>query len=163
MILDNLKNSKLYFPLGEGIQKGLKYLTSTDFSNLEPGRYEIDGDKVYAMVQTYNTKPASAGRWEAHKKYIDIQFIAVGKEKIGYTSFEKVINLEEYDEEKDYGIYKGDGNYLIAEEGQFAVFFPTDVHMPSIAINIPKEVKKVVVKVLVENYEEKNEQEMVVI
>ena len=74
-----------------------------------------------------------------------------------------MINLEEYDEEKDYGIYKGDGNYLIAEEGQFAVFFPTDVHMPSIAINIPKEVKKVVVKVLVENYEEKNEQEMVVI
>jgi YhcH/YjgK/YiaL family protein len=163
MIFDNLKNARLYFSLGEGIQKGLQYLASTDFTGLEPGRYDIDGERVYAMVQTYNTKPSSAGKWEAHKKYSDIQYIVSGREKMGFTSSDKVINLEEYDEERDYAIYKGEGNFLIADEGQFAIFFPTDIHMPSLALNIPKEVKKVVVKVLTESGEGNKEQESIVI
>lgn len=150
MVFDRLKNADQYFPLGEGITKALQYLSQTDFTNLEPGKYEIDGENIFALVQTYNTKPFSAGKWEAHKKYIDIQYILSGKEKMGFTETTKVIIMEEYDEEKDYAIYKGEGNFLIADEGHFAIFFPSDVHMPGMAINIPKEVKKVVVKVKTE-------------
>lgn len=150
MVFDRLKNASQYFPLGEGITKALQYLSQTDFTNLEPGKYEIDGENVFALVQTYNTKPFSAGKWEAHKKYIDIQYIFSGKEKMGFTETTKVIVMEEYNEENDYTIYKGEGNFLIADEGHFAIFFPSDVHMPSMAINIPKEVKKVVVKVKTE-------------
>ena len=85
---------------------------------------------------------------------------------MGFTETSKVIVLEEYNEEKDYAIYKGEGNFLIAEEGHFAIFFPSDIHMPSMAINIPKEVKKVVVKVRVkeneENYKEVIENQPVI-
>ena len=158
MIFDRLKNVSQYFPLGEKIAKALQYLSKTDFTNVEPGKYEIDGDNVFALVQTYNTKPFSVGKWEAHTKYIDIQYIVSGKEKMGFTETSKVIVLEEYNEEKDYAIYKGEGNFLIAEEGHFAIFFPSDVHMPSMAINIPKEVKKVVVKVRVKEIEENSKE-----
>jgi YhcH/YjgK/YiaL family protein len=158
MIFDRLKNANQYFTLGEKIAKAFQYLSQTDFTKVEPGKYEIDGDNVFALVQTYNTKPFSVGKWEAHKKYIDIQYIVSGKEKMGFTETSKVIILEEYNEEKDCAIYKGEGNFLIAEEGHFAIFFPSDVHMPSMAINIPKEVKKVVVKVRVKEIEENSKE-----
>jgi len=157
MILDQLKNAKLYFSLGERISKALQYLATTDFSNLEPGRYDIDGDNIYAMVSVYNTKPLSSTKWEAHKKYIDVQYVVSGKEKMGVTSADKVIPMEEYSENNDCTIYKGDGNYIYVDEGSFAVFFPSDIHMPGISVNIPKEVKKVVVKVKIEDVENKEE------
>lgn len=147
MIFDKLNNAHLYFPLGERLTKALQYLKETDFTNLEAGKYEIDGENIFAVVSEYNTKPLSAGKWEAHKKYIDIQYIVSGKEKLGFTESEKVIVMEEYNEDSDYTIYKGDGNFLIADEKYFAIFFPTDIHMPGMAINIPKQVKKVVLKV----------------
>ena len=153
MIFDQLKNASLYFSLGEKFEKAFNYLSNTDFTNLEPGNYEIDGDNIYAIVQSYNTKPSSAGKWEAHKKYADIQYVFSGKEKMGVTSFDKVIQIEGYRVNDDYSIYKGEGNFFIIEEGNFAVFFPTDVHMPSLALNIPKEIKKVVVKVRVADAE----------
>jgi YhcH/YjgK/YiaL family protein len=147
MIFDQLKNAHLYFPLGERITKALQYLSQTDFSSVEPGTYEIDGENIFALVQEYSTRPSSSAKWESHKKYIDIQYIVSGKEKIGFTDSKKVIVIQEYHQNNDIVLYKGEGNYFIAEEGQFAIFFPTDLHMPQLALNIPREVKKVVVKV----------------
>lgn len=154
MVFDKIKNAKLYFSLGEKIRKALQYLAETDFTATLPGKYEIDGANIYAIVDEYNTKPLSAGKWEAHRKYIDIQYIAAGREKIGVSEFEKVIVIEDYDENKDCAIYKGDGNFLLVDEGYFAIFFPTDVHMPGLSINLPKQVKKVVVKVSVDEIKE---------
>ncbi len=154
MVFDKIKNAKLYYSLGEKIQKALQYLSETDFSIIGPGKYGIDGDNIYALVEEYNTKPLSAGKWEVHKKYIDIQYVASGREKIGVSEFEKVIIIEDYDEDKDCAIYKGDGNFLLVDEGHFTIFFPTDVHMPRLSINVPKPVKKVVVKVSVDNIKE---------
>lgn len=151
MIYDQLKNAHLYFNLGNRIQKAFEYLLNTDFTNLDAGKYEIDGDNIYAVIQNYDTKPITAGKWEAHKKYIDIQYIVSGKEKMGYSNSIKMIVTEEYNQEKDVMFLKGNGNFLIAEEGYFALFFPSDVHMPGIAVNLSTPVKKVVVKVKVED------------
>lgn len=147
MIFDQLKNAHLYFSLGTKITKALQYLAQTNFTNVEPGTYEIDGEDIFAIVQLYNTKPSSSAKWEAHKKYIDIQYIVSGKEKIGFTDSKKVIVLQGYHPGNDVSIYKGEGNFLTAAEGQFVIFFPTDIHMPQLALNIPHEVKKVVIKV----------------
>lgn len=147
MIYDNLKNAQIYFPLGEKIQQALTYLQTTDFSKIEPGTYDIVGTDVYAIVSEYNSKPLSSGKWESHKKYIDVQYVYEGKERIGFSESKKMMVLEEYDKRKDVTIHKGEGHFVNVEEGHFLIFFPTDVHMPGIAINIPKAVKKVVVKV----------------
>jgi YhcH/YjgK/YiaL family protein len=154
MIFDQLKHAQIYFPLGARVQKALEYLLNTDFNLIEPGKYEIDGDEIYAVVSQYDTKPASSGRWEAHKRYLDIQYVVEGKEKIGYSFSNKTIVTQNYDEHKDIMFLKGEGQFLSIETGYFAILFPSDIHMPGIAINISAQVKKVVVKVKVNLPEE---------
>lgn len=153
MIFDQLKNAELYFQINNRFRKAFDYLRSNDFDNIEPGKYEIDGEDIYAIVQQYDTKPMSSGKWEAHKKYIDIQFMVSGKEKMGYSHKNKMIVTHEYNSDKDALYLKGEGNFLVAEAGYFAIFFPTDVHMPCIAINLSTPVKKVVIKVKSDLYE----------
>lgn len=154
MIFDQLKNAKLYFSFGERFQKAFEYLANTDFNSLEPGKYEIEGDNIYAIIQEYDTKPITAGKWEAHKKFADIQYIISGKEKMGYSHSNKMIVTQEYNHEKDVLYLKGNGNFLIAEPGYFTLFFPSDIHMPCIALNISTGVKKVVIKVKVDSADE---------
>ena len=153
MIFDQLKNAELYFQINNRFRKAFDYLKSNDFNSIEPGKYEIDGEDIYAIVQQYDTKPMSSGKWEAHKKYIDIQFMVSGKEKMGYSHKNKMIVTHEYNSDKDALYLKGEGNFLVAEAGYFAIFFPTDVHMPCIAINLSTPVKKVVIKVKSDSYE----------
>ncbi|MGK9368754.1 YhcH/YjgK/YiaL family protein [Melioribacter sp. Ez-97] len=149
MILDQIKHTEIYYPLGENFRKAFEFLKSSDLENIDEGKYEIDGDNVFAVVQNYDTKPRTAGKWEAHKKYADIQFIVSGKEKIGFSFPTKMIVTEDYNPDKDLMFLKGEGEFLILESGYFAVFFPTDIHMPGIAVNLSTPVKKVVVKVKV--------------
>ena len=125
-------------------------MKSSAWVNLEPGKYEIDGEDVYAVISHYDTKPITSGKWEAHKKYLDIQYIIEGKEKLGYSFSNKMIVTEEYKEYGDIMFLKGEGNFLTAEAGYFIMFFPTDIHMPGIAINLSTPVKKLVIKVRVD-------------
>lgn len=149
MVVDHLKNSNLYYGLGKEMEKALKYLQQTDFSKLGPGKYEIDGKNVFALVQQYQSKPIEEGKWESHRKYIDIQFISEGIENIGYAFLDDMKVAQEYDEEKDFMLTEGKGSFLTLKSGAFAIFAPDDVHMPGIAVDKPQPIKKVVVKVLV--------------
>jgi uncharacterized protein, YhcH/YjgK/YiaL family len=149
MILDNIKNAHLYYNVSDRLALGLKYLQETDLASLEPGKYEIDGKNVYAAVSAYDSRPVEQGKWEAHKNYIDIQYIISGEEKMGYAHIADMASSTEYNDVKDVEFYKGNGDFFTVKAGFFAVFAPEDVHMPNIAVNEPSAVKKVVVKVLV--------------
>ena len=80
MIKDNSQHIDYYNYLTNDLQMGLKYLKETDFSSLENGKYEISGEKIYAIVQDYTSKPLEEGKFEAHKNHIDIQYIIEGEE-----------------------------------------------------------------------------------
>ena len=150
MIKDTLKNSEFYYGLGERFQKAFEYLKTTNLSEKENGKYEIDGENIYVSVQDYNTKPEEEGKFEAHKKYADIQFIVKGQEKLGYTDIKNCTNLTSYDEKNDIEFLKNSENknhFAYAKEGDFIVFFPQDAHMPCISINENSYVKKAVVKI----------------
>ena len=69
----------------EGIQKALEYLMSRDFTQMEPGTYAIDGKDIYAMVMDITTCASADKRPEIHKKYADVQFVAKGREMLGYA------------------------------------------------------------------------------
>jgi YhcH/YjgK/YiaL family protein len=147
MIIDKIENADVYKNLDEDIYKALDYLVKTDFSNIEKGRYNIDGDLIYALVNEYQTKDESKGKLESHKKYLDVQFVAKGSELIGYAPF---INQEiavPYKDENDIVFYEGEKSYTRLDTGMFAILFPQDLHMPGIKIDDPQDVKKVVVKV----------------
>ena len=149
MIIDKLSNSHLYSGLGERINKAFAYLKQTHFSKLELGKYEIDGNNIFALVNEYNTKDISEGKLEAHKKYIDVQFVTKGSELMGYSPLEDQKVIDEYNEQNDITFFTGEKSFTQVDEGMFAIFFPTDVHLPGIKVNAKSYVKKVVIKVKV--------------
>jgi len=149
MVLDRIENGKAYHGMNARIRKGLEYLRQTDFSKMEPGKYPIDGDDVFALVQDYSSKALEKGDWEAHRKFIDIQFIVRGTEKMGYAPLSDLEPSTPYDETRDFLLLKGAGSFFNAAPGVFAIFAPEDAHMPGVALTEPSPVRKVVVKVRV--------------
>lgn len=146
MVIDQLKNAHHYYNLGEGIAAALRYLQNTDATKVEPGRYVLDGDRLFAMVQQYETKPKAQGFWEAHRKYIDVQYVAQGTEHMGFSHLSQ-LRPQPYDEEKDFLKLEGEGEFVLMQAGTFVILGPEDAHMPGMAVDQPLPVRKVVVKV----------------
>lgn len=150
MIADVLKNRQIYQAISPRIKTALEYIANTDFTMIEPGRYELDGANLFALVQAYDSIPKEQGKWECHVNYIDIQYIAEGVEQIGCNNVGKMKVTTEYNPEKDIAFLSGEGDYITYSKGSYAIFFPEDAHQPKIAPgNIPGKVKKVVMKIKV--------------
>src|SRR5690349_12914404 len=148
MVIDKLENAENYNGLGEGISKALSYLQSTDFSQLQPGKYEIDGDQPFAVISEYQTKNIRDEKLESHRKYMDIQYIVSGVELMGMTLLNNQPPSREYDESRDFMLYDDEPDFFIkVSAGMFTIFYPTDLHMPSIEVGEPAGIKKVVMKI----------------
>jgi YhcH/YjgK/YiaL family protein len=150
MIIDRLENSGTYTGLGRGIDSALNFLKTTDLEKAGEGRHDIDGDAVYALVMDYTTKPASEGVWEAHRRYIDVQYVVSGVERIGYTHLD-TLAAEPYNEEGDYLFLKGSGDFVLLPTGTFIILWPQDAHIPGTSVDQPSPVRKVVIKVQLNN------------
>lgn len=149
MILDKIENIQQYNGLSDLLNEGLKFIAETDFSKIEPGKIVLNDNLLFASVSEYATKPAADCKLEAHKKYIDIQFIVSGEEKIGFTTLAGQTPSVPYNPEKDIVFYCEEVSFLTLTSGTFAIFFPSDLHQPCVAATSPSNVKKVVVKVAV--------------
>ena len=149
MILDTVENYQLYNSINERIAKGFDFLRTTDLDSLPSGKHDIEGDTIFALVQEYQTKPLNECKLESHKKYIDIQYVIRGEEMMGVTiqNNQKII---EVNEEKDYTFYEGTTSLVRVSKGMFTIFFPDDLHQPCVQIESAAEVKKVVIKVMIE-------------
>lgn len=150
MIIDNIKNASRYYRLGPGIETALRFLAETDLSTLQMGKREIQGEEVFAIAQQYETRPAEISVWEAHRAYIDVQYVVSGKELMGYANLETMAGykiVSEYDAVKDVLKFEGRGDFVTAGPGTFLIFTPEDAHMPCIAAGDPDLVRKVVIKV----------------
>lgn len=146
MIIDKIENHKLYAKLSERIAKAFAYIVETDLLQTAPGKYKIDKDDIFALVQEYETKDKNECKLEGHSKYIDIQYIISGAEFIGVTSL--INQIPTYKNEKDdYALFDSDYNLIKIGAGMFTIFFPDDLHMPGIKLNQISKVKKVVIKV----------------
>lgn len=147
MILDSLKNSGIYTGLDDRFSMAFNFLTETDFSSFPDGKVELKGNEVFAIVQSYESKPMEDSKWEAHRKYIDVQFIVDGTEQIGVAKVNSLTPATEYDNEVDCILLEGTGDMLTLSGGDFAILYPWDAHMPGVALNTPAAVRKVVVKI----------------
>lgn len=138
----------------EAIQRALEYLCSKDFTKVENGKYLIEGDKMFAMVQRYESRHMKDCRAETHRKFVDIQYVVEGEEYMGWCPFSPDLKTTvEYDETKDVAFYEKlvPESNLVLTPGSFAVLYPEDVHRPCCAIDEkPGPVTKVVVKVSVD-------------
>ena len=152
MIQDTLANSALYEVLNSRFAKAFAYLRTVD-GKQALGRHDIDGDDCFALVQTYATKPIESAKFEAHRKYIDVQFIHSGRETILWAPLAAMQDQTmAYDEAKEAALWKlvPDVTPLRMSAGHFALLFPQDAHAPCVEWDRPEQVFKVVVKVAVE-------------
>ena len=148
MIFDTLKNVDNYKGLGR-VYDALKFLSETDFSKIELGRYELDGDNIFYMVQSYDTDPDKTIS-EVHKKYIDIQYMVEGEEIIGVADISEDKELTEAKEENDVWFYDCKTEPLTLTAGKYMVLYPNDLHCPGVATKGKAlTCRKVVVKVKV--------------
>jgi YhcH/YjgK/YiaL family protein len=165
MIYDRVEHIGAYRGISANLDRAIARLEEGGLDRLELGKHQVDGEKVFLLAQSYETKEAPrGGRYEAHRKYIDIQLLTEGSESCYYESLEGLETLEPYAADRDAGFYKGSrpgegagsgGLELRLAPGFFAVFFPQDAHMPCCAAlddrgaPAKKAVRKIVVKVAV--------------
>ncbi len=149
MILDYLKNASLFSYANVRIEKAFQFLRDTDFTEMNLGKYNIDGDKLYAIVNEYETKPIGEGMLEAHRKYIDIHYIITGSECIATTFLTDQVPTKDYDEQDDYMLFSCACTPQLFKPGMFTLLYPHDIHMPGVHVTEKTFVRKVVVKVMV--------------
>ena len=150
MVYDSLNNIQTYAGLSEDIYQGLKFLQNAT-PDTAPGIYQIT-PRVKAIVSEYETKPQNQNGYEAHRQYIDIQYLITGEEKINSLPLEYLKETKAYNQDIDAAFYE-EANVrpqeLLMGNGYFAILYPQDGHMPQLSVTAPVMVKKVVIKVKV--------------
>ena len=148
MVSDLLANAHLYTALGPRIARGLRFLAETDLGGLAPGKHDIDGKQLFALVSDYTPKPFAEGRWEAHRHYIDLQYMVSGLEQMGVAPTTRLKETD-YQADRDLAWLEGAGDFLTFGAGQFMLLWPGDAHMPGIDAGVPGSARKVVVKIAI--------------
>ncbi len=156
MIVGNIQeidSDFIHYP--EHVRKALDFLRAQDFSKMADGRYPIEGEHSFALLQRYTTRPVEECRPEAHRKYVDIQYLVEGEECLGWCPVSPdLVVSEAYDGQKDVEFYQKlvPDSSIVLSQGLFAVLFPLDVHRPCVSLNDqkPSAVTKVVVKIEVD-------------
>ncbi len=147
MIIDTLQNAPKYFSVHPLFEKAFEYINQNNLANAADGKSDIaDGLKAIISNTPGKTKEVSLSKFECHNKNIDIQLCINGVETFGWKSREKCITPNgDYNPEKDVQLYHDDADtFFQLTDGQFAVFFPEDVHAPMIGDGA---IKKLVIKV----------------
>ncbi|KFZ38907.1 hypothetical protein HR45_00435 [Shewanella mangrovi] len=155
MILDSLANRHLYSNLHPRLKLALEFVATTDFSQLAKGVHKVDGDKLLAIINEYETKPQDQEMFEVHRRYADVQYVISGHEEFGYLPFHGQDADIAYDSERDfakfdYEKHQHQAGFMPLNPGVFAIFFPGDMHMAA-TLDTPVAVRKVVMKVQLED------------
>lgn len=151
MISDTLDQRRRYTSLSPRFAAAFEFLEKLPAS--QPlGRYDLDGDNCFALVQSYTTKPHDQAKFETHRQYIDIQFMQAGCETMLWTPLAALAQVTQpYLPERDVIFYATPPQMtpITLGTGQFVIFFPTDGHAGGLENGGPAEVRKVVIKVRV--------------
>lgn len=146
MIIDSLKNADKYISLHPNFAKAFEWIKSQDLETIEVAKYPIDGPEVHASVSEKDGYSREDAKFECHNNWLDIQVCPTGKEQMGWSARERVTSPKgEYNAEKDVTFFNDKPDtYFTLQAGQFAIFYPEDVHAPQIGEG---PIKKLVVKI----------------
>lgn len=136
--------------LAEKIAEALEIINGLDQEKLEVGKYPVNDD-FYYMVQEYTSKEPDTARYEAHEKYVDIQYVISGIESIRITPVSALTVKEPYKEEKDVVFFEAPERAAeaVLTGGSYVVLYPEDAHQPGVRVGEPVTVRKIVGKVRV--------------
>ena len=148
MIIDDISRFKQYTRNVPELYEAVKFIEKVRKENLPVGRYPV-GDN-YALVQEGTTRPFSEGKFEVHRKYLDVQIMISGSEYMEYADLADLTPDVPYDEQKDVEFLLGKGHPLLIKSGMFYVVYPGDGHKPCCHGSAPTKYKKVVVKIRID-------------
>ena len=147
MILDRIENAACYEKLNPNLKAAFDFLRQDKLMDIKDGRYEIDGEKVCAVVMRASGKKKAETKLEAHKKYIDIHYTVSGTDVLGWKSCHVCASSNGYDAENDFELYnEAPDTWITVPPGNFALCFPEDTHAP---LATEETVHKIVLKVIV--------------
>lgn len=150
MIVDSFENRETYYGVRDGFKDAFEFIRKAVSENLPVGNYKIDGDKVFAFIQEYETKQVDESSFEGHRNYIDIQYIVSGTEVMMVSDISKMKEKCDYKEDIVFFHDYDKATVCVIEEGEYGIFFPWDTHKPGLCFNgRPEKVRKIVVKVRV--------------
>ena len=152
MIIGNIASFERYTALHKNFRAGFDFIKKALKDGLEAGRHEIDGEAIYAMIQEYETREQTQKMLEGHKKYIDLQFIADGTERMEIIDIARAEVIKEYDSQLEAAFFapKEECTSGIFSAGDFAIFFPEDLHQPGLrSAKDACHVKKIIVKIAI--------------
>ena len=146
MILDYMKNYRMYNSLVSNLEEGMTFVNT--LLDKPEGRYEAEHG-IYAMVQIGITSDIGKDRMETHEKYLDVQYLVSGKERLGFTKNTGDYQIAEHIKERDLIFYQSveDEGWIESRPGCFCIFFPSDIHRPECISGESMKLRKVVVKV----------------
>ncbi|MEC7566249.1 MAG: YhcH/YjgK/YiaL family protein [Planctomycetota bacterium] len=146
MIVDRLTNAAQYHALHPLIRKGFSFLMRPELESLEDGVHEIVGQDVFAIIARGPGVGREAALLEAHREYLDIQYVIRGTDTMGWLEREFADRVKDaYDSQKDLEFfYDRPPSWIRVDQGSFALFLPQDLHAPLATSEI---VHKAVVKV----------------
>ena len=140
MILDSLSQSSRYEQALPWLKPAFDFLRSRAKPHLAEGRHEIDSERMFALVARYQTRDYESAQPEAHRRYLDVQYLISGRETIYWTPLPEVASpTTVYDDERDL-IFFGRNSRpraIALHSGDFAIFFPQDAHEPNCRLGPP--------------------------
>lgn len=150
MIYGNIKNlDEIKNLLDEKIKKCFEFYKSNNLESFEKGSYKIDGDNLFVNIVEYETTIEENRFWEAHKKYLDIHLILLGKEIIN-VNFIDNMKQKDFVDKDDFLPLEGDKkSSIVLEKGDFLICYPSDGHMTGIKVNDSENIKKAIFKVMI--------------
>ncbi len=148
MIYDKIENLGLYFDGKEYFSRIEDVIKEFIKSPFDSGRIDIDGDNMWCNVAKYNVEAKDEIKYEAHRKYADVQVMIEGEEIIGYSNLSDCTITEDFNGDNDISFMTSDkGVMMPLRKGFFMVLFPEDAHAPCLKSDGAEFAHKLVFKV----------------
>jgi biofilm protein TabA len=148
MIYDSIKELSRYdIPMLEEIKAFLK---KQDPLSLNGTEIEINGRELFVRPGDYKTRLPEEGRFEAHKVYMDLQYVILGAEIMQFAPADALTPATEYDTKGDVVFFTAEKDItdVVVRAGEFVVYFPGEAHRPMCQRGLgPEAVKKLVFKI----------------
>lgn len=145
MIIDSIDRAAVYAAISPAFAQAMTFLYEHRNGGLPDGRYPIC-ENAYALVKRYDSKDAEQCKYEAHRDYVDVQYVVSGEEYIGWAPLANM-TVDTYLEEKDQYRLSGKGALYPLHAGEYMILFPEDAHMPCVKLSQSCPVEKIILKI----------------
>jgi YhcH/YjgK/YiaL family protein len=148
MILERIDQAARYRTFHPLFAQAFDWLAATDLAALPPGRHDIDGDRLFVIVEACDGRTRADARLECHRRYIDIQLVLEGIDEMGWRALADCVQPRtDYDAARDIRFFDdAPASWIATPAGAFCLFFPDDAHAPLVSDGF---IRKVVVKIAV--------------